>query len=130
MISDFLPILLYIIKVHNIYNFTFVIIINCILNCIFKQIIREPRPNYEINNTKYDTYGMPSGHAQVVWFMVFYNLRNTSDRKTTLLVLLAIATCTQRIYTKRHTLEQVIIGSFLGSMLGFSGTNIKSIANI
>jgi len=62
MISDFLPILLYIIKVHNIYNFTVVIIINCILNCVFKQIIREPRPNYEINNTNRTVGARVSGY--------------------------------------------------------------------
>jgi membrane-associated phospholipid phosphatase len=67
---------------------------------------------------------MPSGHAQAVWFIVFYNLNKTNERITALLCVLALATCIQRIYTERHTLEQVIVGSFIGSMLGFMASKI------
>ena len=124
---DILPIILYIIKldrINNIGKFTLLIMLNSIINLSFKQIIRQPRPKYKTNNSKYDTYGMPSGHAQAVWFIVFYNLNKTDERITVLLSLLAIGTCIQRIYTRRHTLEQVIVGSLIGSMLGFMASKI------
>ena len=68
---------------------------------------------------------------QAVWFIVFYNLNKTDERITVLLSLLAIGTCIQRIYTRRHTLEQVIVGSLIGSMLGFMASkNIKNILHL
>jgi membrane-associated phospholipid phosphatase len=126
-ILDVLPIILYIIKldrINNIVKFTLFVILNSIINLTLKQIIREPRPNNNEKRFNFDRYGMPSGHAQAVWFIVFYNLNKTNERITALLSVLALATCIQRIYTERHTLEQVIVGSFIGSMLGFMASKI------
>ena len=126
-ILDILPIILYIIKldrINNIVKFSLLIMLNSIINLTLKQIIKEPRPIKNEKRLKYDTYGMPSGHAQAVWFIVFYNLNKTDERITYLLSILALATCIQRIYTRRHTLEQVIVGSFIGSMLGFMASKI------
>ena len=118
-VLDVLPVIMYIIKLHNIDNivkFTLLILFNSIINMVTKNILKQPRPTQ--NSFSFDTYGMPSGHAQAVWFMVFYNLNKSTNKQNTLLITLAFISCAQRVYTNNHTLEQVLVGSLVGSILG------------
>lgn len=124
-VLDVLPVIMYIIKLHNIDNivkFTLLILFNSIVNMITKNILKQPRPTN--NSFSFDKYGMPSGHAQAVWFMVFYNLNKSSNRQNTLLITLAFVSCAQRIYTNKHTLEQVLVGSLIGSIFGLLASNM------
>ena len=103
---------------------------NIILNLILKGIIQQPRPeedrrlfNLEILSGKrigYDRYGMPSGHAQTVFYSTIFIYLVLKDVRISLLYLfISFLTFCQRIKFNNHTLEQVIVGSFVGSGMGY-----------
>lgn len=105
-------------------------VVNIILNCVLKGIIRDPRPssnktvlNILENADKYipyNNYGMPSGHAQIVFFTVAYLYMVTKSEKILAFTsILSFITLIQRVYTLKHSLLQVLIGSFIGVFMGF-----------
>lgn len=119
-------------------------VVNFILNQILKLLIKQPRPSVDqktfdlamkhmksttnyANMISYDkVLGMPSGHSQGVFFstafiyFVFYYLKpNNTDTNILLFYLfISFVTITQRVYYKFHTINQIIIGGFIG--IGFS----------
>ena len=105
-------------------------ILNTALNGILKDIIKQPRPTEDIrifNASKmldkrfgYDRYGMPSGHAQSVFFSTVY-IYFALDNKYISLIYLAISLITmyQRVKYKNHTIFQVIVGAIVGSFVGY-----------
>lgn len=122
----------------DLHTITFFIgtLANEICNKILKNSIQEPRPVERkwIN----DEYGMPSSHAQFIWFFstyvtLFVILRlhhvssNASPFEKTGRILVLIAcwflaglVCLSRIYLQYHTLGQVIVGSTVGAITGVS----------
>ena len=102
-----------------------------LLNVVLKLLIRQPRPeedtrifNLELSHGKrigFDRYGMPSAHAQSVFYtLVFLSL--VLKKKIILMLLmaaLAIITCVQRIVYKNHTVAQVVIGALIGTLMGW-----------
>jgi len=75
------------------------------------------------------SYGMPSGHAQIICFFVTYwilEIVNTTDRKYinklfSIVILLASAFLVMysRVYwAKCHTIQQVSVGGTIGICLG------------
>lgn len=120
-------------------------ILNMSINALLKEWIAEPRPSNEyqhidvfgkIHEKKVDElgfheYGMPSGHAQSIWFtvvFVWYVLRN--PHLLFVFVCLAIFTSVQRIVLKGHTWEQVFAGSILGGGLGFLTYRYRRLCDI
>jgi len=94
---------------------------NELLNRVLKPILKDPRP---VPLSPTDKYGMPSGHAQLAAFsLVFMTLvlqeKHYGWSIFLLLSLLTLATMTQRVITKAHSLEQVIVGGLLGGVLGY-----------
>jgi len=92
---------------------------NELLNRLLKPILQDPRP-VPISPT--DIYGMPSGHSQVAAFsLVFITLilREKYYGWILLFSFLTVATMAQRVITKAHSLEQVIIGGLLGGGIGY-----------
>jgi len=87
------------------------------------------------------TYGMPSGHSQIAWSVAVYFIlkmikkwyNNDKDNKPitilgymwlilSCIIILGIATYISysRVYIEGcHTIQQVIIGGILGSIMGF-----------
>ena len=74
-----------------------------------------------------DTYGMPSGHATSAWFFSIYTINkifNSSMNQITkilgisLFIGLGFAIMYSRLIFRCHTIQQVIIGAILGSILG------------
>jgi hypoxanthine phosphoribosyltransferase len=67
----------------------------------------------EINCTRLFCTGMPSGHAEgfsvLSFLLYFYKLI-----PLWLCLTIIVITCLQRIITKKHTLNQVIVGTLLG----------------
>lgn len=106
-----------------------------LLNIILKFIFKQKRPTQltnDINNTTYNTtystihktiyndkYGMPSGHAQSVMsqltFIIFY-FKNKYIK--VLALIQTIITLWQRYYTNQHTINQLLIGSLIGIVIG------------
>lgn len=101
--------------------FTF---INQIINMVIKDTIREPRP---IPNDRedYDKYGMPSGHAQhIFFFLTFTYLVNKSVMVLLFELFLSGLTVYQRWKYKKHTIPQLIIGAFVGSIFAYFSVEI------
>lgn len=108
-------------------------IINSLLNLVLKGIIKQPRPsedkhlfNIWLHNEMktdrhwYDRFGMPSGHAESVFYstvFIFFALKNNNI--TILYLIISLNTLFQRIKYKNHTVSQVIVGSIVGAILAF-----------
>jgi membrane-associated phospholipid phosphatase len=104
--------------------------LNILLNVILKSLIQEPRPtedkrlfNLELLNKKrigHDRYGMPSGHAEGVFYstaFIFLTLKNKWIGLSYLLI--SLITSYQRVEYKNHTFKQVLIGGIIGTFMGF-----------
>ena len=105
-------------------------IISMGINIVLKLLIQEPRPSedYYLFKTMiahgkrvgYDQYGMPSGHAQSVFYSTVFIYFSLRDNLTSLLYLfIAINTCYQRVEYKNHTVLQVICGAIVGTIMGY-----------
>jgi membrane-associated phospholipid phosphatase len=120
-------------------------ILNIAINAILKECIGEPRPSQEyqhidiygkIHVKKTDElrtheYGMPSGHAQSVWFSVFYVwyvLQNVGI--TAMYTVLAIYTSVHRVQLNNHTPTQVIVGAIIGGFIGYLTYKYRRLSDI
>ena len=113
----------------DIYLFVFVIgfILNSFMNLFLKQLFREPRqkdplPFIDSNNLIGNNYyGLPSGHAQSVFFsLTFLYLTNNSIFMLYIMSCITVVTIYQRWKYRRHTIKQLIIGSFVGSLFAWT----------
>ncbi|CAF97127.1 unnamed protein product, partial [Tetraodon nigroviridis] len=103
------------------------LILNEVVNWVFKHILREPRPCAE--------YGMPSSHSQLIWFFVVYfflflylRMHQTNNARcvdllwrhilSIILLGLALSVSYSRVYLLYHTWGQVIYGGVAGSTFG------------
>lgn len=100
---------------------------NYILNGILKMTFKEARPSgrillYEGEDELYKNaseYGMPSGHAQSVFFALTYVYLVKHSLYTFILELsVALLTCYQRWKYRRHTISQILVGTLLGVLFG------------
>ena len=75
---------------------------------------RRPDPLYR-NTQRFKSLGMPSGHAEcaMLTVLLLYAYRIISMPFAIYEVLVV---CLQRIYTLRHTVPQVVVGSMLGAL--------------
>jgi len=113
--------------------YIFGFIINSLLNIVLKGIIKEPRPSEDKhifniwlhNNMKsdrhwYDRFGMPSGHAEGVFYssaFIFFAFKNNDW--AILFLIISLNTMCQRVKYKNHTVQQVIVGAIVGSIMGW-----------
>jgi membrane-associated phospholipid phosphatase len=112
------------------------LIANSILNTILKGVIQEPRPMFDAKKIKlaashaksyffqngipFDIYGMPSGHAQAVFFMtVFIHLAIKHNNMSYVYLLFSLLVCYQRVTFDYHSIAQIIIGSIIGSAFAY-----------
>jgi membrane-associated phospholipid phosphatase len=110
--------------------------INTMLNKCLKLIFREPRPDNPIEFAKFEKYkneeqyGMPSGHAQSAFFSIIY-LYNLHESISLLLATLFIGCITlfQRWKYRRHTIQQLIVGSAVGSVFAWSIYSLEKYIN-
>lgn len=109
--------------------------INHLLNAGLKQMFRDqrPSPRYHYISTSdfvektthvhelgLQEYGMPSGHAQHVWFFTSFIYYFVEQPYATLFfTCISVITCMQRVIYKNHTLLQVIIGGVVGILFGY-----------
>lgn len=93
--------------------------INQAISALLKSTIKEPRPEPN-GKTDYDQYGMPSGHAQHIFFFItFTYLVNKSVMVLLLELFLSFITLYQRWKYKKHSIPQLIVGSLLGSIIAY-----------
>lgn len=98
-------------------------ILNYELNNILKNWIKEPRP---VNPLSYiddhlikgaQLYGMPSGHAQIISFTIMYLiLRKGHPYLLFCCFFVGMLTLIQRWKYRKHTLQQLMGGVFVGSL--------------
>lgn len=123
---------LYILRLKNNYLSIYCIgyVINIILNILLKFIIKEPRPLqdkmlYNIFNeldkhVPFNSYGMPSGHAQLTAYTLTYLYLVTKSMSVLCFTLFLISiTIFQRVLSKKHSIKQVLVGTIIGIGLGY-----------
>ena len=105
-------------------------ILNLAINNILKEIIKQPRPDEDIQifnaskmlNKRFgpDKYGMPSGHTQTVFFsLVFFYMITRSINWLIIMLFIAVCTISQRLIYRKHTIIQIIVGGIIGSVYGY-----------
>ena len=118
------------------YIFYYVIFffVNGVVNVVLKNIIRDPRPDGFNKRHAYDMieykgieyYGMPSGHSQSVFYTISYTWFVVQN--VYLLIgglLVGLITLNQRFKTKKHTAEQLAVGAFTGTLVGYASYYIS-----
>ena len=107
---------------------------NIILNTALKLCFQQSRPSQVQHSFALDfsdvyknahelgshEYGMPSGHAQSVWFLTTF-ITMVLKNYTISLVYAGISICTmiQRVQYKNHTMNQVLAGMVIGSLFAY-----------
>jgi membrane-associated phospholipid phosphatase len=109
---------------------------NSVLNIILKGIIQQPRPMFDSKKIKlmashakdfffqngipFDIYGMPSGHAQTAFFITVFLYLSLKHRNLLYLcIVFSLLICYQRVTFGYHSVFQVIVGSIIGSFIGY-----------
>ncbi|KAI4271901.1 MAG: hypothetical protein LQ337_005677 [Flavoplaca oasis] len=114
-----------------------------VLNFLLKRMIKGERPP----RIKAKGYGMPSSHAQFVaffsvyltLFLLFRHLPHPSDTHTpTTLnerlllsassVMFAATVCASRVYLQYHTVNQVLVGCFVGVSTAIAWFGVTTVA--
>jgi len=106
-------------------------VVNILLNYILKGIFQQPRPTDETHlfqmeqlyrkQIGFDRYGMPSGHAQMVLYSTaFIHYAFNNIKLTSLYLIISLNTLYQRVKYNNYTVFQVLVGSLLGFLVGFS----------
>jgi glycerophosphoryl diester phosphodiesterase len=93
------------------------IIITGLLNGFVKDLFHDPRPPLEfaLDPRTGDSYGFPSGHAQVavaMWLWLAYEIGRAWAWIAA--ILIAVGVCLSRIYLGVHDVEDILGGTFLG----------------
>lgn len=120
--------------IHKYHNYRKIImifilfqILNSLLMELLKNFLKQPRPDNGVainaldNTQDYDPYGMPSGHAQSVFFSLVFIILFFKDIYFNLVAIFgAILSVSQRYIFRKHTFLQLFVGSLLGSMMGYA----------
>jgi membrane-associated phospholipid phosphatase len=93
------------------------IIVTAILNSFLKDLFLDPRPDpsLALDNRVGDSYGLPSGHAQIVtamWFWLAWEMRRWW--LWVLAAVIVVGVGLSRIYLGVHDVEDVLAGVGLG----------------
>jgi membrane-associated phospholipid phosphatase len=93
------------------------IIVTGILNAFVKDLFHDPRPplQFALDPRVGDSYGLPSGHAQVavaMWLWLAYEIKRWWAWMAA--IMIAVGVCMSRLYLGVHDVEDVLGGAFLG----------------
>lgn len=98
-----------------------IVILSGVLNGFLKDLWLNPRPDiaFRLDPQVEQSYGMPSGHAQVaavLWLWLAYELRRLEYGIWTWFtaILIVIMICLSRLYLGVHDLEDIIVGLGIG----------------
>ena len=123
--------------ISNNYKFLIAYIINSCSNIVLKDFIFKPimgdkkypiigigkRPDESKNCDMfidYKSYGMPSGHAQIIsFFLVYELLSNNNKYYKIILTIVSIYMIYSRVKVKCHTGQQVVMGSLIGAFFTY-----------
>ncbi|MBI1210845.1 MAG: phosphatase PAP2 family protein [Alphaproteobacteria bacterium] len=113
----FLPLGYWLWDKHMFTRLAVLIIITGLINGFVKDLFHDPRPpvQFALDPRTAESYGFPSGHAQVafaMWLWLAYEIRRTWAWIAA--ILIAVGVCASRVYLGVHDLEDIIGGSLLG----------------
>jgi membrane-associated phospholipid phosphatase len=95
---------------------------NIIINSILKTVIKQERP-HSIGDEHYigmQKYGMPSAHAQSVFYSMTYLYLTNGDSEILLVgMFIGALTLYQRWKYSQHTVEQLGVGVIVGVIIAF-----------
>ena len=118
------------------FYYTVGIFVNAIFNLILKGLIQQPRPSEDpkmfelaLKHSKrflfkdgipHDIFGMPSGHAQSVFFSTVF-IYCALKKKNILYgyLLMSLIVISQRVFFTYHTPLQVFVGAIIGGAIGY-----------
>ncbi len=94
-----------------------IIMVTAVLNAFLKDLFQDPRPAIElaVDPRTTDSFGMPSGHAQVaaaMWFWLAWELKRSWAWIAAALIVVLVGL--SRIYLGVHDVEDVLSGTVLG----------------
>ena len=94
------------------------ILTSALVNGFLKDLFDDPRPalEYALDGRVGDSFGLPSGHAQmavVTWFWFAWELRRPWFWPIAALVVAGI--CFSRLYLGVHDVEDVLVGAAIGA---------------
>lgn len=119
-------------------------LVNNLINYVFKTLFKQSRPTKDLTiengaiqfefgldiddktglpkRVGSDKYGMPSGHAQNVAFVLMFMYQVLSNYKSFwylfIIFMISVITVVQRVAYYHHTIFQVVVGFILGSIMG------------
>jgi membrane-associated phospholipid phosphatase len=118
------------------FYFNIGVFINVIINIILKGLIQEPRPVFDTKKVSlakthakelfyksgipFDMFGMPSCHAQTAFYITMFTY--LCFQKSGLLYFylpFSLFICYQRYHLNYHSISQLIVGSTIGSIIGY-----------
>jgi hypothetical protein len=113
----FLPIGYWLWDKHMFTRLAVLIIITGALNSFLKDLFHDPRPPLalSIDPRASDSFGLPSGHAQVavaMWLWLAYEIGRVWAWVSAFIIALGV--CASRVYLGVHDLEDIIGGALLG----------------
>jgi len=96
---------------------TVIIMLTAIVNAFLKDFFQDPRPAVEwaIDPRTSDSFGMPSGHAQVaaaMWLWLAWELKRSWAWAAAIIIVVLVGL--SRIYLGVHDVEDVLSGTALG----------------
>lgn len=99
------------------YRLLVLVAINALLNAYAKDLVQDPRPplDLRLDDRVGESYGLPSGHAQmavVMWLWLAWEVRRASV--WLLCLFIALGVMLSRMYLGVHDLEDVLVGAALG----------------
>ncbi len=102
---------------HMFTRLAVLIIITGILNAFLKDVFHDPRPplQFALDPRVGDSYGLPSGHAQVavaMWLWLAYEIKRWWAWP--IAIAIAVGVCLSRLYLGVHDVEDVLGGALLG----------------
>ena len=130
---------------HNLICYYLIgISISFLVNVLLRNIIKQKRPDYkeddndvdketvindknDLLNNSLKQYGMPSGHAQSTLFTtIFISLSLQNLFISSIFFIISFLAIFQRVHFYFHTIEQVVIGGIIGSLLSYLFYNLSS----
>ena len=110
-----------------LYAYIIFLFVNQYINKGIKYFVKEPRPQNQIpflskiDKIGIEKYGMPSGHAQSIFYSTtFLYLTTLSSYLLIISLFFCAVTIYQRYIYRRHTLKQLTIGSLIGIIIGYT----------
>ncbi len=118
-IAFFLPLLYWLWNKDAATRLMMIVMLSSLLNAFLKDYWMNPRPDiiFRLDAEVAESFGMPSGHAQVsgtLWFWLAYEVRRLWMWIVSSIIVAMI--CLSRIYLGVHDIEDIIVGLALAAL--------------